>query len=190
VSAAAILTGVMQQLGGPFNAVTLEGLEYWADSEGTPGSWNNPLATTQPGYGGVNVNSAGVKSYPTENDGISATVATLRDPAYAAVVAAIKDNKGLNALWVAVNQSPWCRNCQDGQYPVVLAQHTGAGGGTPPPGGTAPAPTGTAPAEANPGVPGDVQNAWAALGTRTGHDTGLLLLRMIGYQTMIQEARQ
>lgn len=120
MTARGILAGVMQELGGTYSAVTLEALILWAASEGTPDSWNNPLATTQPWRGAYDVNSVGVKAYPDANAGIGATVATLRNGYYPAVVRAISRNEGMQAIWQAVNASPWCRGCQGGRYPVAL----------------------------------------------------------------------
>ena len=190
MSAAVILTGVMQSLGGPFSGTTLEALELWADSEGVPDSWNNPLATTLSGYGGTDVNSAGVKKYPSEQDGIDATVATLRGGPYGAVISAIKGNKGLEAIWSAVNASPWCGGCQSGKYPVAL--YDAIVGGAPPPApkpGTPPL-GGGAPPSTNPGIPGTVYSAWSALAERTGAGAGAQIANMTGYATIIREARR
>lgn len=129
--------GVLAALGAPDTPANLDALGWWAQSEGTPSWWHNWLATTQPGYGGTDVNSAGVKAYPTLDDGIAATVATLSGSAYSRVVQALRAGNSLTAIFDAVNASPWCYGCQAGHYPVVLYDHLGtslpAGGGKPPP---------------------------------------------------------
>lgn len=125
--------GVLHALGAPDTAVNLDALSWWAESEGTPASWNNWLATTLGGYGGRDVNSAGVKAYPTLDDGIAATAATLRGGAYFRVVDALKAGNSLTAIWDAVNASPWCYGCQAGHYPVVLYDHLGSKPPPPPP---------------------------------------------------------
>ena len=162
MTASSILTGVMEDIGGPYNENTLEALLLWAQSEGTPDSWNNPLATTLDCCGGTNVNSAGVKAYPTVNDGTAATWRTLQGSGYAAVRKAIRDNDSWSDIWSAVNASPWCSGCQSGLYPVALYDAIKAGGHipAPPPGGSGggnPAPS-EAPASVAPGVVAAWQN--------------------------------
>lgn len=117
--------GVLAALGAPDTAVNLDALDWWAQSEGTPSWWNNWLATTEPGYGGRDVNSYGVKAYPTLDDGIAATAATLRGSAYFRVVQALRSGNSLTAIFDAVNASPWCYGCQAGHYPVALYNHLG-----------------------------------------------------------------
>lgn len=166
MTAASILTGVMEKIGGKFSATTLTGLELWAQSEGTPDSWNNPLATTLSCCGGTDVNSSGVKSYPTENDGIDATYNTLTGGGYDAVVTAIRDNQSLTDLWTAINASPWCSGCQNGDYPVALYDYIHGGGKQPGgPGGSPPPPPAGPPP---PGVQDNhdaANNAWDSLAT-------------------------
>lgn len=107
----------------PVNTLTVDALQWWADSEGMPAWENNWLATTIDGYGGRVVNSAGVKAYPTVLDGVNATWATLSYPVYRPVVTAFRAGSGLENIWSAVNASPWCNGCQGGKYPVVLYNH-------------------------------------------------------------------
>lgn len=95
-------------------------LRAWAASEGITPSWNNPLGTTMDCCGGRSVNSHGVKHYPTIGDGVRATVRTLKLDYYRDIVAALRSNAPYGRIWLAINQSPWCRGCQDGLYPVVL----------------------------------------------------------------------
>lgn len=129
-------------IGAPETSPNLQALTLWAQSEGMPAWENNWLATTLTGYGGYVVNGVGVKAYPTDPDGVGATVASLLLPAYAGVVNAFRANLGLVAIWEAVNQSPWCGGCQSGHYPVALWQASSGGLNVTtihitPPGGTA-----------------------------------------------------
>ena len=178
MTASVILTGVMEDIGGKFSQDTLDALLLWADSEGTPDSWNNPLATTEGGYGGTDVNSAGVKSYPTENDGIAATYATLTGGGYSAVVKAIRTNASWSDIWSAVNASPWCSGCQGGLYPVALYDAIKAGGHIPEPspgGGGGGGGGGGAPNEPPAGVDTGVLAAWSNLHQQAGpYANGLL----------------
>lgn len=111
---------VLQALSAPASDNNVKALQLWAQSEGTPPEWNNPLATTMDGHGGNAQNSAGVKAYPDEASGVAATVDTLQLGYYVSVVQALRDDAGLEAIWQAVNASPWCSGCQDGKYPVAL----------------------------------------------------------------------
>ena len=86
---------ILQALGVPPNATSLKLLAAWSwcEKPHTPGGswqWNNPLNTTEPGYGGVSVNSVGVQAYPTPAQGIAATVATLTNGYYPTLVQALR----------------------------------------------------------------------------------------------------
>lgn len=113
-------------LGFSVNAVVYWGLIWWHESEGTPDSWHNPMATTYACCGGVNVNSAGVKKYPTWDAGMLATAHTLRLSYYTDVVRELKQGNSLLQLWKAINASPWCKGCQGGTYPTVIYKNLGA----------------------------------------------------------------
>ena len=55
--------------------------------------WNNPLNTTEPGFGSVSTaNAAGVRIYPTAADGVAATVATLLNGRYPHLVQALRSS--------------------------------------------------------------------------------------------------
>jgi len=70
----------------PWNALPPDGAQYT----------HNPLNTTQPGFGATgNVNSIGVKIYPTAVQGIAATAATLLG-GYPAIVSALRRGIGLS----------------------------------------------------------------------------------------------
>lgn len=113
-------------LGFSVNKYTYWALIWWAQSEGTPKRWHNPLATTFACCGGKDVNSAGVKGYPTVEAGATATARTLRLDYYKDVVRELRRGNSYVALWKAINASPWCKGCQKGRYPVVLYQNLGA----------------------------------------------------------------
>lgn len=107
-------------LGAPSTGVNLEALHYWAVSEGMPTSYNNWLATTQNGFGGRVVNSVGVKAYPSVEDGAAATVKTLSNGHYPAIIEQLRYGKSIVQLYAAINDSPWCGGCQGGHYPIAL----------------------------------------------------------------------
>lgn len=132
---------LLKKMGAPDSNASATSLQLWAQSEGTPPSWNNWLATTEPGFGGTPVNSAGVQAYPTETDGVDATYATLQGSAYLAVIDAFVSNAGAQIIWDAVNGSPWCAGCENGEYPVALYNYLQGHGGVVPTGGGQTEPT-------------------------------------------------
>jgi hypothetical protein len=111
---------LLHAMGAPANNRTIGAMQYWAASEGMNPAYNNPLATTEPGYGGYTVNNVGVRAYPTEADGVAATWATLQNGYYNGVVAAFRRDAPWAQIWQAINQTPWCGGCQNGRYPVAL----------------------------------------------------------------------
>lgn len=64
------------------------------------GAGNNPMNTTMGGYGGTSMNAVGVKNYPSQAEGLAATVATLtqQSPSYGVLVAALKSGNP-SAFW-------------------------------------------------------------------------------------------
>jgi hypothetical protein len=102
--ATAVLSGI-QAAGSPTNLATLQGWTAQEKLGQHPAppigpwavQWNNPLNTTQPWPGAVNVNPVGVKAYRTLTDGVGATVATLTNGHYPAIVAALQQS--LPAQW-------------------------------------------------------------------------------------------
>jgi hypothetical protein len=55
--------------------------------------WSNPLNTTQPWPGAIDVNPVGVKQYRNLTDGAGATVATLTNGHYPDIVAALQQSR-------------------------------------------------------------------------------------------------
>jgi hypothetical protein len=64
-------------------------ISAWFNREGTSAQ-NNPMATTQNESGATTFNSVGVKNYPTEAEGIAATITTLQNGLYGDIVNALK----------------------------------------------------------------------------------------------------
>lgn len=82
--------GVLGGLGAAGVQVNLDTLAAWSRAESGDASqwmrWNNPLNTTRTGFGGVDMNSVGVKAYPTVQAGVLATLATLQNGSYPTIV--------------------------------------------------------------------------------------------------------
>lgn len=96
---------LLAALGLPTTQQNIVFIRLWEQAEGTRAK-NNPLATTQPAPGATEFNAAKVKNYPTEQTGLIATVQTLRNGRYNAVLEALRvsDTK---AAARAVVDSPW-----------------------------------------------------------------------------------
>lgn len=87
-------------------------LVAWAYCElktgsGNPWAWNNPLSTTEPGFGGTPANSAGVMRYPTQAEGIAATVATLTNGRYGQIVDALKTSNASEFFAARGEMATW-----------------------------------------------------------------------------------
>jgi hypothetical protein len=95
-------TAVLQGLGAPVNANTLAALRTWAryeDGASLSGNGaiarNNPLNTESQAPGAWNAVGA-VKGYPNFNTGVQATLNTLTNGRYAAIVAALQKGTPLS----------------------------------------------------------------------------------------------
>lgn len=107
----------------------------WAASEGTL-SHNNPFAVSGHFPGATTClaqcgTASEVMAYDTIDHGVAATVSFINGSFYANVRAAFQHDTGLQAIWQAINISPWCAGCQGGKYPIHLynAIHSGPGPG-------------------------------------------------------------
>lgn len=82
---------VLDGLGAPHTPGNIAFLQAWQQREGGSSentATYNPLCTTMKGYGGVSINKVGVKAYPSWEQGLAATVATLL--LYPAITQALK----------------------------------------------------------------------------------------------------
>lgn len=75
------ITAILQSIGAPLtldNRRILAAMIWCEKGPNNPAwKWNNPLDTTLDGYGGVSVNSAGVRMYPSQEQGVAAIRDTL-----------------------------------------------------------------------------------------------------------------
>jgi hypothetical protein len=114
------IVSVQKAIGGPVSKVVATAYQAWADSEGMPDSANNPLAATDVYPGSLPYNSAGVQRYPNLAALVAVYKRKLTSTTYKAIGAALKNAEDLEAIYVAINKSPWCSGCQKGHYPVEL----------------------------------------------------------------------
>jgi hypothetical protein len=103
-SEAAWIGSFLWWIKAPDNANTVETMASWINHEspwnssppdGAMFTWN-PINTTLPGFGSTSVvNSVNVRIYPTENQGVQATAATLEEPQYATILQNLRWSIGL-----------------------------------------------------------------------------------------------
>ena len=97
---------VLRRLGVPETHDNLVAMVAWMAAENTAATWN-PLATTMSWPGAQPFNAAGVKSYVTLDDGLAATVATLRLRHYRRIVEALARSAPPRETLREVAVSPW-----------------------------------------------------------------------------------
>jgi hypothetical protein len=97
------IVAMLAALGALPTAANIKSLTNWIARETPwpPVSKNNPLNTTQLESGSRSVNSVGVQAYPSAATGINATVTTLENGRYPAIVAALRAGRGLSGT------GPW-----------------------------------------------------------------------------------
>lgn len=94
-----VIDAILKGLGGPSSAANESSLANWFKREEPtfpPPCQYNPMATTENEPGATTFNSAGVKNYLSWNQGIDATVKTLDNGRYPAIVAALQKGIGLS----------------------------------------------------------------------------------------------
>ncbi|MHB2020016.1 MAG: hypothetical protein ACYCW6_24015, partial [Candidatus Xenobia bacterium] len=96
---------LLQKIGAPVTPDNLKFLDAWQKAEG--GSADNPFNTTQNAPGATTFNSAGVKRYPSVQEGLNATAQTLTNGMYNNIVGALKQGNNAHGAAVALANSPW-----------------------------------------------------------------------------------
>lgn len=98
---------VLEGIDAPASDAHITGLAAWHKAEGGSATWN-PLNTTQPASGATDYNSVGVKNYPNEAIGVSATIKTLVNGNYPKILEALRaESFDIKALADAVDTSVW-----------------------------------------------------------------------------------
>ncbi|MGN6377651.1 MAG: hypothetical protein ACTHNU_01735 [Gaiellales bacterium] len=132
VSRGAWAVSLLDALGAPRCQSNLTAVVSWETAENTGAAWN-PLATTLTAPGSGRYNHAGVRDFPSQAEGIAATVDTLRlgyyDHGYGWIVYRLSQCAPSIVTVRAVNASDWCAGCAGGSYvtsmlPVVEADYT------------------------------------------------------------------
>jgi hypothetical protein len=96
--------------GWPRTSCNIGAITAWENAEG--GNWANsarfnPLDTTEPEPGSYPMNSAGVQAYTSWAEGFRATLTTLANGNYGAILAALASGDSAQAVAGAVAASPW-----------------------------------------------------------------------------------
>lgn len=106
---------------GEGNAIIFEALDLWAQSEGIDPSANNWLATEYNLYGNQpKLPGTNVSIFNSVGDGVTAIVNTLNGGGYGEVNKYFAQGTSLIDIYLAINLSPWCSGCQNGNYPDAL----------------------------------------------------------------------
>jgi hypothetical protein len=104
-----VASAVLRGIGAPVNNRTLGAMVGWFNAEG--GHWNNdasynPLNTTLGVPGARSINGAGVKAYSNWQQGINATVQTLKQGNMSGIVQAFRHSDPQGVIH-AIGASPW-----------------------------------------------------------------------------------
>ncbi len=114
---------LLESLGAPTCPDNLVVMVAWETAEGTAARWN-PLATTLRMPGSTSFNSVGVQSYVSLEQGLRATVLTLRNGAeshgYGAILSALASCADATVTGQAINASDWCPGCVGGRYVIDI----------------------------------------------------------------------
>lgn len=100
---------LLARLGIKATTANVTALKAWMAAEG--GHWHNtayynPLNTTQSEPGARSMNSVGVKAYTSWDQGLNATVTTLKNGHYGKILAALKSGSAKQIVQAVVN-SVW-----------------------------------------------------------------------------------
>ena len=96
---------ILTALGDPLTSANIVSMGYWMQNEaGSPPSGivgaNNPINTSEPGYGGTQIQYEApgyyLMSYPTVAEGVAATAAYLNNGSYSAILSDLKQGVGLS----------------------------------------------------------------------------------------------
>jgi hypothetical protein len=119
-------TSLLSKIGAPITEQNISAMTTWMAFEGGGGgkatgigknsAMYNPLNTTQGAPGAISMNSVGVKSYNSWDQGMDATVQTLMNGKYSGILSALQQGNNTAAVLSAVNASPWGTNIKG--YPA------------------------------------------------------------------------
>jgi len=97
---------LLENIGAPVSEENLKFLYAWRQAEGKGGKFN-PFNTTQPMPGAVTINSHGVKSYQTLEDGMVATIKTLKNGKYNCIIDGLLNDIGADNIAKCQSLKTW-----------------------------------------------------------------------------------
>lgn len=97
---------ILENLKVPVTDENMKFMYAWRQAEGKGGIYN-PFNTTWDLPGSTNMNSHGVKNYKSLEDGMIATVKTLKHPRYSCIVNGLRDNIGADNIARCESLKTW-----------------------------------------------------------------------------------
>jgi len=106
VTDANVYEKILEGLGAPVTDENMKFMFAWRQAEGSGGK-HNPFNTTQNMPGAVSINTHGVKSYRNPQDGVIATIKTLRNGRYGCIVNGLVNNIGADKIAQCESLKTW-----------------------------------------------------------------------------------
>jgi peptidoglycan hydrolase-like protein with peptidoglycan-binding domain/murein DD-endopeptidase MepM/ murein hydrolase activator NlpD len=97
---------ILKELGAPVTSENLKFLYAWRQAEGKGGRYN-PFNTTWKLPGSTNMNKVGVQHYKSLEDGMIATLKTLRNGRYSCIVDGLKNDIGASQISKCSSLKTW-----------------------------------------------------------------------------------
>ena len=114
---------LLESLGAPISDENMKFMYAWRQSEGNGGKYN-PFNTTWNMPGSTTMNSAGVRNYSSLEDGMVATIKTLKNGYYNCIVSGLKDDIGASNIARCESLKTWGTGDLVGK--VVASYNSGA----------------------------------------------------------------
>ena len=97
---------LLENLGAPVSDENLKFLYAWRQAEGKAGRYN-PFNTTQGMPGATKFNSVGVRNYQSLEDGMVATIKTLKNGRYDCIVSGLREDIGADNIAQCASLKTW-----------------------------------------------------------------------------------
>jgi peptidoglycan hydrolase-like protein with peptidoglycan-binding domain len=114
---------LLESLGAPVSDENMKFMYAWRQAEGNGGKYN-PFNTTWNMPGSTTMNSAGVRNYASLEDGMVATIKTLKNGYYNCIVSGLKDDIGASNIARCESLKTWGTGDLVGK--VVSSYNSGA----------------------------------------------------------------
>lgn len=97
---------ILEGIGAPISDENIKFMVAWSQAEGKGGKYN-PLNTTHEMPGSISINNHGVKSYRTLEDGIIATIKTLKNGRYNCIINGLVNDIGADKIAKCESLKTW-----------------------------------------------------------------------------------